>query len=94
MKILRVFVLVQWVRIANSETPLMEVVGVYSTKTAAKERMAEEKEHIRNFFDEEYGEENTEEYGECNESWGIQLEDSPVFHELLITEKIVDSNEV
>lgn len=93
MKILRVFVLVKWGRI-NDETPNMEVVGVYSTKTAAKERMSDEKEYIRNFFGEEYEGESTEEYGECNESWGIQLEDSLVFQELLITEKVVDSEDL
>lgn len=49
MKI-KVFVLVKWGRVQNSETPLMEIVGVYSTKTAAKEKMAEEKEKHQGFL--------------------------------------------
>lgn len=92
MKI-KVFVLVKWGRTANSETPLMEIVGVYSTKTAAKERMAEEKENLRVFFADEYDGEDFEEYGEYNiENWGIQVTDYPVFQELLITEKVIDDD--
>lgn len=88
---MKVFVLVKWGRVQNSETPLMEVVGVYSTKTAAKERMAEEKEDIKSFFAEEYEGESMEEYGENNiENWGIQVEDYPIFQELLITEEEVN----
>lgn len=52
MKKQKVFVLVKWGRVQNSETPLMEVVGVYSTKTAAKEKLAEERENIKAFFAE------------------------------------------
>lgn len=89
-----VFVLVKWGRVQNSETPLMEVVGVYSTKTAAKEKLTEERENIKAFFAEEYEGENVEEYGENNiENWGIQVDDYPVFQELLITEKEVDYDE-
>ena len=94
MRTMKVFVLVKWGRVQNSETPLMEVVGVYSTKTAAKERMAAEREEIRSFFAEEYEGEDVEEYGENNiESWGIQVNDYPVFQELLITEKEVDNDD-
>lgn len=92
---MKVFVLVKWGRVQNSETPLMEVVGVFSTKTAAKEKMAKEKENIKSFFADEYEGEDVEEYGESNiENWGIQVEDYPVFQELLITEKVVDYEEV
>ena len=92
MRTMKVFVLVKWGRVQNSETPLMEVVGVYSTKTAAKEKMAEEKENIKAFFAEEYEGEEVEEYGENNiENWGIQVEDYPVFQELMITETEVKS---
>lgn len=94
MRTMKVFVLVKWGRTANSETPLMEVVGVYSTKTAAKEKLAEQREQIREFFADEYEGEDVEEYGEYNiDNWGIQVNDFPVFQELLITEKEVDNDD-
>lgn len=72
----------------------MEVVGVYSTKTAAKEKLAEVRENIKAFFADEYEGEDVEEYGENNiENWGIQVDDYPVFQELLITEKEVNHDE-
>ena len=91
MRTLKVFVLTKFGRVENSEAPLVEVVGAYSTKTAAKEKMAEEKESIKNFFADEYEGETLEEYSEnLIENWGIQVKDYPIFQELLIVEKEVD----
>ena len=91
MRTMKVFVLTKQGR-DNQDQDTLEVVGVYSTKTAAKEKMAEEKESIKAFYADEYEGEDVEEYGENNiENWGIQVTDFPVFEELLITEKEVDN---
>lgn len=93
MKKQKVFVLIKH-GADNQDYSGVNVIGVYSTKTAAKEKLAEERENIKAFFAEEYEGEDVEEYGENNiENWGIQVEDYPVFQELLITEKEVDHDE-
>lgn len=87
MKKQKVFVLIKH-GADNQDYSGVNVIGVYSTKTAAKEKLAEERENIKAFFADEYEGEDVEEYGENNiENWGIQVEDYPVFQELLITEK-------
>lgn len=90
MKKQKVFVLIKH-GADNQDYSGVNVIGVYSTKTAAKEKLAEERENIKAFFADEYEGEDVEEYGENNiENWGIQVEDYPVFQELLITEKEVE----
>lgn len=53
MKKQKVFILVQH-GVDNQDNSCVDVVGVYSTKTAAKERMTEEKDAILDFYKEEY----------------------------------------
>lgn len=95
MKKKKVYVLVRYGRVLNSETPLMDIIGVYTTKTAAKVRMMKAKETERELYSEEFPYEEVEEYGESNiYDWGIQLvNDCPVFTELLIVEKEIDNDE-
>lgn len=93
MRTMKVFVLVKFGE-DNLSNHFMEVVGVYSTKTAAKEKMKEEKERTRNYFFEdpngyECEKDDCEEYGECKEVWGISCNDYPIFTELNIIEKEV-----
>lgn len=91
MKKQKVFVLVQHVK-DNQDYSCVDVVGVYSTKTAAKEKMAEVENNILDFYEDEYPDyyevtENKEE-----SSWCCSCKDSPMYDELLITEKIVDED--
>lgn len=87
----KVFVLVQH-GVDNQDNSCVDVVGVYSTKTAAKERMTEEEDAILDFYKEVYPDnyEVTEDKEES--SWCCSSKDSPMYDELLITEKIVDED--
>ena len=70
----------------NQDYSSVNVIGVYSTKTAAKERMEEEEDNILNFYKEEYPD-NYEVYEDKDESsWSSSCKDSIMFDELLITE--------
>ena len=91
MKKQKVFILLQH-GVDNQDNSCVDVVGVYSTKTAAKEKMAEAADAILDFYKEEYpdGYEVTE-YKE-ESSWCCSGKDSPMYNELLITEKIVDED--
>lgn len=91
MKKQKVFVLVQN-GVDNQDNSCVDVVGVFSTKTAAKERMQEKKAEILDFYKEEYP--DNYEVTEVKEesSWCCSSKDSPMYDELLITEKIVDED--
>ena len=52
MKKQKVFVLIKH-GADNQDYSSVNVIGVYSTKTSAKERMAEEEDNILNFYKEE-----------------------------------------
>ena len=52
MKKQKVFVLIKH-GADNQDYSSVNVIGVYSTKTAAKERMAEEEDNILDFYKEE-----------------------------------------
>ena len=74
----------------NQDYWSVNVIGVYSTKTAAKERMAEEEDNILNFYKEEYPD-NYEVYEDKDESsWSCSCKDSRMFEELVLTEKEVE----
>ena len=91
MKKQKVFVLIKH-GADNQDYSSVNVIGVYSTKTAAKERMAEEEDNILDFYKEEYPD-NYEVYEDNDESlWSCSCKDSIMFDELLITEKIVDED--
>lgn len=93
MKI-KVFVLTQVGRAANTETPTFVCVGVFSTKTKAEEVMAKKKEDILNFYKKEYGEEDYEIYiNDPTCCFGVECHDIPVYDELLISEKTIDAYE-
>lgn len=93
MKI-KVFVLTQVGRAANTETPTFVCVGVFSTKTKAKEVMAKKKEEVLNSYKEKYNEDDYEIYiNDPTYCWGIECYDTPVYDEFLIAEKIVDEDE-
>lgn len=91
MKKQKVFVLIKH-GADNQDYSGINVIGVYSTKTAAKERMAEEEDNILDFYEDEYPDyyEVTEDKDES--SWCCSVKDSTMFDELLITEKIVDED--
>lgn len=92
MKI-RVYVLTQQ-GCDNQDNDTLEVVGVFSTKTKAKEKMSERMNDIRDYYFDNF---TPDEYSEYEEGWwtcwGISLKDAPVYDELLITEKIIDQEE-
>lgn len=91
MKNKKVFVLIKH-GTDNQDYSGVNVIGVYYTKTAAKEQMAEEENIILDFYKEEYPDyyEVTEDKDES--SWCCSIKDSTMFDELLITEKIVDED--
>lgn len=91
MRTLKVFVLTRQGRDIQDQNTL-EVIGVYSTKTAAKAKFKEKQEDIRQFYDLNYPEEY-EEYDEgVMVGWGCSCNNFPVYDELLITEKEVDKD--
>ena len=85
MKNKKVFVLIKH-GTDNQDYSGVNVIGVYYTKTAAKEQMAEEENYILDFCKEEYPDnyEVTEDKDES--SWSCSCKDSIIFDELLITE--------
>ena len=89
MKKQKVFVLIKH-GADNQDYSSVNVIGVYSTKTAAKEQMAEEEDNILDFYKEEYPD-NYEVYEDKDESsWSCSCKDSTMFDELLITESELD----
>ena len=90
MKKQKVFVLIKH-GADNQDYSSVNVIGVYSTKTSAKERMAEEEDNILNFYKEEYPD-NYEVYEDKDESsWSCSCKDSTMFDELLIAESEMES---
>lgn len=91
MKKQKVFILMQH-GVDNQDNSCVDVGGVYTTKTAAKEKMAEVADAILDFYEDEYPDyyEVTEDKDES--SWCCSIKDSPMYDELLITEKIVDED--
>lgn len=67
-------------------------VEVNTIQDVVKERMAEEENAILDFYKEEYP--DNYEVTEVKEesSWCCSSKDSPMYDELLITEKIVDED--
>lgn len=90
MKI-RVFVLTQQ-GVDKLDNVTLDILGVFTTKTAAKELFKKKRAEIREFYETEYEEEpKYEDEDGFYTSWSISCEDSRVFDELLITEKVIDS---
>lgn len=90
MKKQKVFVLVQHGN-DNQDYSSVDVAGVFRTKTAAKEKMEEKKTEILDlFYKEEYPDdyEVTEDKEEA--SWCCSCKSSPMFDELVLTEKEVE----
>lgn len=85
MKKQKVFVLVQN-GVDNQDNSCVDVVGVFSTKTAAKERMADKKADILHFYHEEYPDNYEVSEDKDESSWSCSCKDSIMFDELLITE--------
>lgn len=90
MKKQKVFVLVHH-GADNQDNSCVEVEGVYSTKTAAKERIAKLADSILEYYMDEYPDnyEVTEDKEES--SWSCSCKDSPIFDELVITESELES---
>ena len=89
MKKQKVFILLQHA-VDNQDNSCVDVGGVYTTKTAAKEKMAEVADAILDFYKEEYPD-NYEVYEDNDESlWSCSCKDSIMFDELLITESELD----
>lgn len=91
MKKQKVFVLLKHGQ-DNQDYSSVNVIGVYSTKTAAKEQMAEEENNILDFYKEEYPDDYEVTEDKDESSWCCSIKDSTMFDELLITEKIVDED--
>ena len=89
MKKQKVFVLIKH-GADNQDYSSVNVIGVYSTKTAAKERMAEEEDNILDFYKEEYPDNYDVTEDEEEASWCCSCKDSPMFDELVFTEKEVE----
>ena len=89
MKKQKVFVLVQHGN-DNQDYSSVDVVGVFHTKTAAKERMQEKKDEILGFYKEEYPDNYEVTEDEEEASWCCSCKDSPMFDELVLTEKEVE----
>lgn len=91
MKKQKVFILIQH-GVDSQDNSCVNIGGVYSTKTAAKKKMAEVADAILDFYEDEYPDyyEVTEDKEES--SWCCSSKDSPMYDELLITEKIVDED--
>ena len=89
MKKHKVFILLQHA-VDVQDNSCVDVGGVYTTKTAAKEKMAEVADAILDFYKEEYPDNYEVTEDEEEASWCCSCKDSPMFDELLITEKIVD----
>ena len=89
MKKQKAFVLVQH-GTDNQDYSSVDVVGVFRTKTAAKERMEEKKAEILDFYKEEYPDcyEVTEDKEEA--SWCCSCKSSTMFDELVLTEKEIE----
>ena len=84
-----VFVLVQH-GADNQDNSNADVIGVYRTKTAAKERMATEEADIIDFYAEEYPDDYEVTEDKEESSWCCSCKSSPMYDELLITEKEVE----
>lgn len=91
MKKQKVFILLQH-GVDVQGNSCVDVGGVYTTKTAAKEKMAEVADAILDFYKEEYPDNYEVTEYEEEASWCCSCKDSPMFDELLITEKIVDED--
>ena len=89
MKKQKVFVLIKH-GADNQDYSSVNVIGVYSTKTAAKERMEEEEDNILNFYKEEYPDNYEVTEDEEEASWCCSCKDSTMFDELVLTEKEVE----
>ena len=89
MKKQKVFILLQH-GVDVQDNSCVDVGGVYTTKTAAKEKMAEVADAILDFYKEEYPDDYEVTEDKDESSWCCSIKDSTMFDELLITEKIVD----
>ena len=91
MKKQKVFILIQHA-VDVQDNSCVDVGGVYTTKTAAKEKMAEVADAILDFYKEEYPDDYEVTEDKDESSWCCSIKDSTMFDELLITEKIVDED--
>lgn len=89
MKKQKVFVLIKH-GADNQDYSSVNVIGVYSTKTSAKERMQEKKDEILDFYKEEYPDNYEVTEDEEEASWCCSCKDSIMFDELVLTEKEVE----
>ena len=89
MKKQKVFVLIKH-GADNQDYSSVNVIGVYSTKTAAKEQMAEEQENIIDFYKGEYPDNYEVSDDKDESSWSCSCKDSTMYDELLITARELD----
>lgn len=91
MKKQKVFILMQH-GVDNQDNSCVDIGGVYTTKTAAKEKMAEVADAILDFYKYEYPDNYEVTENKEESSWCCSSKDSTMYDELLITEKIVDED--
>lgn len=89
MKKQKVFVLVQHGN-DNQDNSNADVIGVYRTKTVAKERMTTKEADIIDFYTEEYPDDYEVTEDKEESSWCCSCKSSPMYDELLITEKEIE----
>ena len=89
MKKQKVFVWVQHGN-DNQDYSSVDVAGVFHTKTAAKEQMAEVENNILDFCEDEYPDDYEVTEDKDESSWCCSIKDSTMFDELLITESELD----
>lgn len=70
----------------------MEIIGVFSAKTKAKERMKERQKEILDSYEEDHPGEYSQYEEGFGVTWGVSCDNAPVFDELLITEKEVNND--
>ena len=89
MRTMKVFVLTSMMRV-NEDTEL-KVVGVYSTKTQAKEKLAEWKRATIEHFEDN----DSNDYMVCDDAptiFGITCNNKDKWSELQVTEKVIDND--
>lgn len=75
----------------NRDCSGVNIIGVYRTKTAARERMAEEDDNIPGFCKEEYPDNYEVSEDKDESSWSCSCKDSIMSDELSITESEMES---
>lgn len=86
----KVYVVTHMFRVDDT---VLRVEGVYSTKTKAKEKLAEVKESVLDEYKDEYEEDDYEIGTDSPTLFEITHTDEEVWDEILVTEKVIDADD-